>query len=205
MTRRGHVTADELMDLADGCPSAAARAHAEACPACREQLASINAAVALARADRVPEPSPLFWDHFSARVSEAIRQEPEVRTRWWMPAFLTWRVMTGVAAAAVLLLAVAVWPNGRSPLPAPPAVTSPPAAAASGVSAAHDGDLAPGEGEGSWDLVTALAGESIDAGEDVPALEPAPGTAERAVDELSGDEQRALAKLLEAELTRRPG
>jgi hypothetical protein len=204
MKPRGHVTEQELIDLADGCASVPAQAHAGTCPVCRERVASLHASIALAHADAVPEPSPLFWDHFSARVSEAIRQEPDVGLRRERQARWNWWVMPGVAAAA-LVFVVAVWPVARSGrIPNPPAAAAAPPAAAVSAAGPDDREV-PGEAEGSWEMVAALTGESIEAGEELPTLEPAPGTAERAVAELSGDEQRELARLLEAELTRPPG
>ncbi len=46
-------------------------AHLETCAACREQAAALaRDARATRRAVDVPEPSPLFWEHFSARVRD---------------------------------------------------------------------------------------------------------------------------------------
>jgi hypothetical protein len=202
MTDRGHVTPGDVIDLVDGCASERARTHVETCAACRDQLAMLTASLALTRTDRVPEPSPLFWDHFSARVSDAIREEPDVRPRWRVSTGVRWWLIPGVAAAA-LAFVVTVVPFrqsvGRS---VSPEVAGLPAAVAS---ARPEDGVAPAEVDGSWELVAALTAELGEAGEELTGLDPVPGSADGAVEQLSGDEQGELARLLEAELTRRPG
>ena len=238
MTNRGHVTPADVIDLVDGCASERARTHVEACAACRDQVATLTASLALTRADRVPEPSPLFWDHFSTRVSDAVREEPEVRPRWgiptgerWgIPAGVRWGLRTGVrwwlipgVAAAALAFIVTIVPlrqsGGLSVSPVvagppaavglPPAAVAvpravvglPPAVVASAIS--EDG-VAPSEVDGSWEFVAVLTAEFVETGEELAGLDPVPGSADRAVEQLSRDEQGELARLLEAELTRRP-
>ena len=70
-----HLSRTEFVDLIE---SAAAlpveRAqHVEACAQCRAEAEMLRAVASLAVADEAPGPSPLFWDHFSARVAEQLR------------------------------------------------------------------------------------------------------------------------------------
>lgn len=114
-----HLSPETLVDLAEGGHDASADVHLEACARCREEVASLRAALAevVAVHGDVPEPSPLFWDHLSARVRAAVAEDPPAAP-WWRA---SWRPMAaGLAAAAVLVLAVAV----LAPAPTGPAVTS---------------------------------------------------------------------------------
>src|ERR1700751_2973511 len=105
---RGHLTPEEMIDVAECLRAETDMPHLASCDRCRRQVGDLKSALsAAARAD-VPEPSPLFWDHFSARVAEAVagRQEPRsfaLLRRW------TWaRVTSALAAAAVVLVGIAV-------------------------------------------------------------------------------------------------
>jgi hypothetical protein len=70
-----HLNADDLVELAEGARPESSAPHLAACPQCRAQLDELRAAMsALADLD-VPEPSPLFWDHFSQRVHDAVAAE----------------------------------------------------------------------------------------------------------------------------------
>ena len=85
-----HLGPHEFIDLAEGVRAEIDAPHLLACPACRRQLADVRAALSeLSSASQcadVPEPSPLFWDHFSERVREAVSAEgsPRPRDRWAM-------------------------------------------------------------------------------------------------------------------------
>ena len=106
-----HLSPETFVDLLDSSLSEASVPHLAACQACRQQLAELRATWQAAEAIEAPEPSPLFWDHFSARVHEAVSTEP-IRTRgWWHDT--RWRVaVTAGAAAAVLAVAATLGPLG---------------------------------------------------------------------------------------------
>src|SRR6266851_8000309 len=70
-----HLNADELVDLAEGARPESSAPHLAACPQCRAQLDDLRAMMSAAAGVDVPEPSPLFWDHFSQRVHDAIAAE----------------------------------------------------------------------------------------------------------------------------------
>src|SRR5256885_17264553 len=70
-----HLNADELVDLAEGARPESSTPHLAACPQCRAQLAELRATMSAVADVHVPEPSPLFWDHFSQRVHDAAAAE----------------------------------------------------------------------------------------------------------------------------------
>jgi hypothetical protein len=108
-----HLNAEELLDLAEGARAEAAFPHVASCAACRGQLSDLRAAMAAAEIDAtkegdVPEPSPLFWEHFSARVREAIAAEAAPPPRGsWASTWLSWKIAIPVAASIAVILAVA--------------------------------------------------------------------------------------------------
>jgi hypothetical protein len=96
-----HLNDDERLAAADGSLERERLAHLDACHTCRERVNEARAFLAEIAASDVPEPSPLFWDHFSERVRDATRdqgrQAPAVAWRAWVSL---------VAAAASVVLAV---------------------------------------------------------------------------------------------------
>ncbi|HSL21685.1 MAG TPA: hypothetical protein VK886_09125 [Vicinamibacterales bacterium] len=184
-----HLNASEIVDLLEGALPEARLAHAVECPRCREEADRARAGLDAARRSDAAEPSPLFWDHFSARVREAIAEQPAVRGRgrWiWVP-------LAGVTVAMAVVIGAIV---ARAPLPsAPPGVS--PGATAVGPAAVPDQET-----DEQWALVTDVADgvdweEAADAGLAVP-----PGAAEHAVLQLSDEQQQELARLLQAEIGR---
>ena len=67
-----HLQSEELIDLAEGARPESSALHLQTCDECRSRLTDLRAAMAAAAHVNVPEPSPLFWDHFSARVRDAV-------------------------------------------------------------------------------------------------------------------------------------
>ena len=122
-----HLTPDELIDLAEGAAPDAVAPHLQACETCRRSLADLQAARRAAADVEVPEPSPLFWDHFSARIGEAVAAERDAAAgagSW------SWaRLLTPLSALAVAALVLAIGLAWRSNRP-PPAVPTSPAVAA---------------------------------------------------------------------------
>ena len=180
-----HLSASEFVDLADGTLPAARGAHVAGCGPCREQAEMVRSALAAAREAGVPEPSPLFWEHLSARVRNEIAETPAPRAGWWrrpLPV-LAWSI-------AAMLLAVLV--VRQLPQRVPPA-------ASQGTSAAVDvqADVAD---DPAWDLlVSAADGLELEdahaAGFSVRAA-----TVDSAVQELTPAEREELGRLLQDEL-----
>lgn len=189
-----HLQPDELVDLAEGTRAESSAPHLAGCAVCRLQLSELKAMLSTAAAVDVPEPSPLFWDHFSARVREAVAAEGTPRRSFW-----TWpRVVFPAVAVATAVLAVAVTLNtggGSTPLPVPaPAPVAPVAAVdlLSDPQAADDTALT---------LVAELSSDmDFEAAREAGLA--ARGSAEHAVTHLTGSELRELQRLLQEELAR---
>jgi hypothetical protein len=197
-----HLTEVDFVDLAEGTRAESSAPHLASCERCRQQLLEMRRLMAAASAVEVPEPSPLFWDHLSHRVSEAVAAERDMPRRWWHDATPLRRLLipaSVVAVAAILIVSV---------LTRVPAPQTPVAGGASGqpvAATAPDAVLSDGFDDAADDeslmLVADLsAALSADAATDTDA-EPAPrGSAEHAVTHLNDDELRELQQLLKQEL-----
>jgi hypothetical protein len=178
-----HLRPDEFVDAMDGALSTARGAHLEHCAECRAELDGLLLMQREAHADDAPEPSPLFWDHFSARVREATAREKRAPQSWWRTGWQPIAALTVMAAAAVLVLQM------RSMPPVVPPALAP-------VTSTADGGF---EDDGSWDIVMGLASEI--AWDDIrDAVTPATGAADAAIEELTGAQREALVRLLKQEI-----
>lgn len=189
-----HLTDAELVDCVGHALPQQRAAHLETCEMCRGRVALLRATieeVERADPDDVPEPSPLFWDQLSRRVSDAIAEEPPVRR-------FTWMGLVPVAAALVLFVGtLSVWIQKRSVTPPDAAsvarVESPQTAIDADAPLDLDADM-------EWSLVQVAADdlewESVsDAG-----IGAKPGSAERVAIEMSAAERRELERLIEVEI-----
>jgi hypothetical protein len=206
-----HLTEAEFVDLVDATlePSREAHviAHLRACEECRAVAVRMREAMSRAAAVDMPEPSPLFWEHFSARVHEGVREAESGAAstwfRWVRGETLTW-AMSG--ALLTFLLVAGVWMSmWRADVPAPTdrattAATTPIADAASD----RDVDAFDPDTDQAWALVRTVADDvSWDDAEAV-GVGARPGSAERAMATLTVDERSELVRLLQAE-TKQPG
>jgi len=143
----------------------------------------------------VPEPSPLFWEHLSQRVHDAVAAQPVPSRSWFGRVNFAWAAGI-VATLAVMLLAVTASVH-RQPANADSAVIGPIAAA----DAAAAGNSLPAlEDDASFAVMGELASE-VDFDEAGAAgLMVSPGTAEAEIAQLSGDDQRAVVELLQEEI-----
>ena len=194
-----HLTHEDLLDLAEGTRLESSAPHLTGCDECRRELAGLRAMLALASESAVPEPSPLFWDHLSARVRDDVAAERSIAgTGSRIAGWLSWKVALPVAACLVALLAVSVtWRRT-------PASTGNDAAAPA-VSAADTLDsglaMAPLGDDPSWTFVTGLAAE-LDWDAAVEAGIAPSGGVDRAVYDLSLEERRELQRLIQEEIER---
>jgi hypothetical protein len=190
-----HLTPDELVNAVDGTLTGSRHDHLTGCAMCRESAARLGHLLGEVRSSDVPEPSPLFWTHFSARVRQAVLEEATPR-RAWHPAWLRWSVLTPVTALALVVTALVLSvPHGQQSQPTPVATTAvdPPAQALD--------DPAPVD-DGSWRLVVDMVdGLDLDhATQD--SLVVTPGLVERAANDLRPAERDELLRLLRAELAK---
>ena len=209
-----HFNDVELVNVIEhALPESRAR-HLDECVACRTRVEDLRAALARVSEDEVPDPSPLFWDHFSARVRQALDEDEAEAHR---PSWLRWvhdaRLNLKWTATAALLAAALIGGALRVSAPTPDertVIDSSAPAVANGTAAANDpleqesSDFGPIESDGAWALVRTVADE-VRWDDDVTAgLGERPGWAERAALDLSLAERHELAQLLQAE-TKRPG
>jgi hypothetical protein len=206
MTSTTHLRDDQLVDAVDGRHDAGIAAHLAECATCDARVRELRSMLQTVATDDVPEPSPLFWEHFPARVSRAIDAAPEPRgwgisPRWWWGS-------GAVVATIVILLMLPLLPMSRETgtlAPAPQVSETTPATAivtANPESFEALENLEDLEDNEAWAMVRAVA-EATDY-DDVReiGLTPRPGSLERAAIEMTSDERAELARLIELELKR---
>lgn len=196
-----HLNAVEIVDLVEGRLAPARTGHVETCGTCRARVETTREALASAADLSIPEPSPLFWEHLSSRVREAIGRGPAPAARRWsgLPAW-AW------VSAAVLVVAVGSAPLWRASQRdvhlATEAAIEQPARTLPPAGAGHDiwnDDI---ESDRAWAVVLAVA-EDVDwDGVSKAGIVVRPQAAERVVPQLSSDERSELARLIEEELRR---
>ncbi|HEV2985171.1 MAG TPA: hypothetical protein VGX46_12310 [Vicinamibacterales bacterium] len=188
-----HLRPDQLVDLAEGVRAESSVPHLAACQECRHQLADLKAMMSAAANVDMPEPSPLFWDHFSARVRGAVAAEGVPRRSLW-----DWpRLMMPVAAAAIAGIILMIVLN-TSRVSTPGTGTAP---IAQDTSVELLLDSQAGGDDTALTLVSELSSDlDFDSAREA-GLAPG-GSAEHAVTHLNRGELRELRRLLQEELAR---
>jgi hypothetical protein len=192
-----HLTSEQLIDLAeDG--RAVSAPHLQSCETCRNRLAELRATLSVAASVDVPEPSPLFWDHFSARVHDAVEAERAAGTsalgRWsWLRISPLWPG----ALAAIVLAIVIVTSGGRPGQP----VSAPGGPTASAVGPL--GDTLSMDDDPSLSLMADLTADLDWDAASAAGLTTHVGVDNDAVIDLTDGERRALNQLLKGELAHR--
>lgn len=132
----------------------------------------------------VPEPSPLFWEHFPARVRAAVAAAPVVPARAW------WARPRAIALAASLaVIAVAAgwtlrWPSAPDTAPSSQVQTTLPESGA----------------DPAWAIVSSTAATAgVDALQDA-GFSVRPASADAAIEDLTEAERAAFVALLQAEM-----
>jgi hypothetical protein len=201
MTDMRHLTPDEFVELVDRVEGIVAEAdvpHLATCERCRQQLAELRATLAMASEVEVPEPSPLFWDHFSSRVREAVATEGEPRHRWW-PRLWSWPgVMAPISAVAASVVILGLVFRAPGPVPATPPVATVAVSMPRPVQASSTVDLL-SDAVAADDPSLALVADLTDSlGWDAAADAglASDGSAEHAVTHLSPVELQELERLL---------
>jgi hypothetical protein len=191
-----HLGQDQLLDVADGTRAAHEFPHVESCAVCARQLADLRSAIGALAEVRVPEPSPLFWAHLSARIRTAVAEDdrsakPSARAgRAW------WQWAAAAALAGVVL--VIIWP-GPPHVSAPGGVSAP--AVASFAPAAIE-DARPFDDDPALALLADLSsGLDWDAALEA-GLVPADGTVDSVVFAMSAEERVELHRLLREALAK---
>ena len=188
-----HLTPDELIDLVEERLTGTRAEHAEACERCRTEADALRALITDSRRVRVPEPSPLFWQHQARRIVARIKgdEASPARTPFWARWRLTGRLATG-AVALVLVAAVVSLMVPDDTADRPTVDTDRTREVAAVETTLSD--------EPAWRLLLTAADavdwQSVD--DELWAVDP--GAVAGAVSRLSADERRDLVQLLEAEL-----
>jgi hypothetical protein len=193
-----HLSTSDVVDAVEGTLDERRAAHLAACAACREQTDALRATMTRAATVDVPEPSPLFWDHFSDRVRQAVSESPASFRAWWRhPAI-------GFASAAVA--AVIVFVALRPPHQVTPAIPAPVTAAVpspAGAAAPDAIDAAPSTDD-AWTVLRAAASDMALSDAHAVGLNVRPSSVDRAVLDLTPGERTELERLLREEL-KHPG
>ena len=192
-----HLSAEEFIDIAEGLRPAPP--HLDECAACRGEFESVRALMSAVGEVEVPEPSPLFWEHFSARVRDAVDLEPRPPARWFLLGAASWRfaVPAVVVAAGVVALLVVSPPRRSEAPPAPAAAVQP---APSGPTSAMDGRVPLADSSDRSFLFVSELTADMDMDTALEAGLVSDGSGDHAITHLNDDELRALAALLRAQL-----
>ena len=184
-----HLDDERLLDAMDGPLDAAGATHLDACSACRARLEDLRGVLARVTSITDPTPSPLFWEHFRARITDAIASEPPVTER------VTARFRWLAAASALVTVTLVILTFGlRGPDPVDLRIAT---------VAPIDGQPADDmDADEAWSLVRSVADDLDYDMVREAGVAPASGAVDRAAMELSPLEQTALVKLLEEELKR---
>ena len=192
-----HLTPEELIDLAEGARSESAAPHLQSCEVCRHQIVALRATMSAAADLDVPEPSPLFWDHLSQRVREAVAAEESSVSRFpghsgprWA-SLGSWRAWAIAGVAAAVMISVYVTAPGTSTPPSDRAAQSP--AALEPFGAADDPSLIL-----VADLTEQMDSEAINE----TGWSSHVGAVDEVVASLTDDERHELQRLLNEELAK---
>ena len=203
-----HLTPAQFVDLSEGSEAERVVPHLAECAACRRALAELRATMAEVDgpggrgADAVPEPSPLFWEHLSARVRDGVAEQGAPGgTRWverWLRPRVVLPIVAGVAGAVILAVAASRRPIVVNPIPATPlpigeSAQLPSLPPLEPLGAADDPSLGL-----MADYGTALSWD--DMREEMTPVSHV-GSADEAVIALSTEERQELQRLLEEEMT----
>ena len=199
-----HLTPAELIDLAEGARPEASVPHLEACAACRAQVDEVRATMSAVAEIDAPEPSPLFWDHLSARVRETIAAEQDLASplsgvrRVTDAMGASWR---GWRPVWVVALAVLVAAAGLVIRTNQPSTTSAPAAEVAAISE-PSAEVAAPDDDPSFSLVADLAADLDWESAREAGLTTHVGADDDAVGQFTDGERRELRRLLQGELSR---
>jgi hypothetical protein len=189
-----HLTPSDLIDLLDGTLPPQRAPHLDACAVCRKQVEDLRRTLDDVAEVQAPEPSPLFWSHFSGNVRRAIGSAAAGGpSSTWLHSH---RVLATAVVAAIVAGGSVAWHTYRAPSPS--TVSSTTAAGGSqSVAVADDPESA-----AAWARVRAAAEDMRWEDADDAGITANPGTADSAMLNLHDKEREALLAVLEEELKR---
>ena len=195
-----HLRPEEIVDLVEdreGGLDPGRTAHLTTCDACREQVRELREVMLEASDLTVPEPSPLYWEHSSRRVSEAVTVDSRARRIGWRQRLSLSHVTTAVATATVVAAVVLGLPRLFLDRPAVEREANTPLIQTSAVDEEND---IPAGAPADWALLLTMADTVEWLEDEVDLLMVDRDAINSAVVELTADERQALVRLLEAEL-----
>lgn len=196
-----HLSPEELIDLVEdreGRLGAGRASHFKSCESCRQQVQELREVMLEASDLNVPEPSPLFWEHASHRLAEAIATDARfVQGRSSARLGLS-HITTALATAAVVLAVVVGLPSLRPPSERLVVGSGDGVAERSMLVRQADGISADEPADWALLLTMADAVEWADGGAELLMVDRR--AINGAVFELTLDERQALVQLLKAEL-----
>ena len=186
-----HLSPNDLLAAVDGSLDLSKAAHLSSCPTCEASVTELRALVAGLKTDGVPEPSPLFWDHFSERVRNAAAAEPQ--PSGWTLGWRVWAMLGSSAAAFILVVVV----RHGSVNPIGPADVAPPSSTVAALPAVVTPSLNTTEAEPTAAMMQAASNLSPD---DLNSVVTMASDATPLVEDLNPAERAAFVRLLSAEM-----
>lgn len=184
-----HLAPDEFVDYVEGALPPSRAQHVDACERCAAEAASMRAMLQSAQVD-APDPSPLFWDHFPARVRRAMASEVPPTAGWrGRIAVLAWSV-------AIVALTVIAFRAAQHVVPAPAAGTLAESLTPTIADARGDQD------DEAFQVLTEAAADIKVEDAHAAGLAVAPTAVDKAVLELTPSEREELGRLLQDERKR---
>lgn len=192
-----HLSSQEFVNALDGTLPAARQSHVDACASCHTEIMELRALMARAgEGADMPEPSPLFWDHFQARVLAAVRVEGQPARHGWWRNWADARTLSVLGAIVVAVVASVALYVSRPVTLVPGALTDGGEAVESSViadaSTSLDGD--------EWEFVSSVMG-SLEGDDIHEVLTPSRDAVDAAIEALTNAERERFIRLLKAEMT----
>jgi hypothetical protein len=103
-----HLAPQDFVDAVDLTLSLAKQAHLDSCERCLAELRDLERLANDVKGVSVPEPSPVFWQHFSAEVQARTADAERPRRNWWTMAWRPLGPLAPLAVVACLVVAVVV-------------------------------------------------------------------------------------------------
>jgi hypothetical protein len=198
-----HLTTEQLVDLAEGIEIDSSTQHLRSCGDCRGRITDLRETIAAVVEVEAPEPSPLFWEHFSARVSDTVRSGDGVagraapRGRFYVAGagLAEWlgRPVGSICTSLIVVGVTALLLRSGRPVP-PPTASDP-------VAVAVPGETAESADDPSLSLVVDLAADLDRDSAREAGLTPHLGVDDDALALLTSGERGELRRLLEGELS----
>jgi hypothetical protein len=184
-----HLSPREFVEAVDRALSSDRLHHLDECESCRQHVAELRGLLQDAETlAGVPEPSPLFWEHFSRRVHAATVGQMRAAPRaWWRNG---WRPLAAVAAVAGAVALVVVFRPAPAGPSAGPARVASAGAVAGPVLAADDASIA---------LIADLAAE-LPPEELQQVARPTREATAAAIDQLTPEQCEVMVRLIKAQM-----